>query len=106
MTNTNTDRKPQSEMLRNFKATANPYYHTDFGLALNNVNFWQKNVALQYIIVWAGGNQFTFLGEDAKSVLYNLGDRDSIKFRELTPEEKQQIIAQLQGQPLPEPATN
>ena len=101
--NTPLKRKPESEMLKSFKANANPYYSENFGLALNNVNFWQKNIELQYIVVWAGGGQFTFLGDDARSVLYNLGDRDSIKFRTLTPEEKQRVWRVINGEQPQEP---
>lgn len=94
---TPSDRKTPSDMLRSFKQNANPYYHENFGLSLNNVNFWQKNTNMQFIVVWAGGSQFTFIGDDARSVLYNLGDRDSTKFRTLTEDEKIAVMHYLNG---------
>lgn len=100
MTDTNTQHpapKAASQMLQSFKAAANPYYHAEFGLALNNVNFWKKFVDMQYIIVWAGGNSFTFAGEDARNVLYNLGDRDGNKFRTLTEQEQIALYHHLNG---------
>jgi hypothetical protein len=83
-------KKHNSNILEEFKKTNNPLYQPTFGIALNSIIHWTKDVENNFIVVTtSAGSQYMFAGTTAKTILYSIGDKDNTKFQPMTPEEEE-----------------
>ncbi len=101
MSNTSIKKETNSKLLTEFKEVNNPLYQPRFGISLNKISHWLKNTEHNYIIVTIDTQKHLFVGTSAKSILYSIGDRDASKFREMTPEEEDQLSTALLGKGTP-----
>lgn len=101
MTDAPIKKQTNSNLLSEFKKANNPLYQPKFGISLNQISHWTKDVANNYIIVTIDGQKHLFVGTSAKSILYSIGDKDNSKFMNMTPEEEERLYNQLLGNATP-----
>lgn len=86
-----------SKILSDFKQAANPFYTAEYGYAVNQVTYWEKYFDQYVVLAYIGANKHLFVGEDARNFLYNIGDRDHVRFAGISEERKQEIIQSLRS---------
>ena len=86
-----------SKILSDFKQAANPFYTAEYGYAINQVTYWEKYFDQYVVLAYIGANKHLFVGEDARNFLYNIGDRDHVRFAGISEERKQEIIQSLRA---------